>query len=265
MAIALRECSSKLKELSLYDNIIGNDGAKALATLLSNAVNSTNLTASAAAESTLSSTPVRSTLSIRHRTKRNKKARCGYEMTGPLLHLEKISLFNNSIGDSGVEALAVALTDNTSLQTLYLDNNNIRDSGCHAIAGAIKKNKYLKRVDIQRNQITEAGGASLENALRNNITLVELACRWNDGLTVKQRRMIDRYCQDNRNYAQLVRMNGRTSNNVDDVCGLGMWPHALRIIRNRPDMLHEWLKMKPELFLFAPGMSTEPIGMEINE
>jgi len=269
IADSLRECSSKVKEISLYDNMIGNDGAKALAMLLCDEVRGRIAKTSI----TVASSTRRNALT-HHRTKRNKKT----PPFGKLMHLEKISLFNNSIGDAGVEALAAALTDNTSLQTLYLDNNNIHDAGCRELAAAIRKNKHLKRLDIQRNKITEAGGACLENALGHNITLVELACRWNDGLTVKQRRAIDRHCQDNRNFAQLIEINARDTFQLDpchnlnancSVSGrtrssipLSMWPRALQVIRHRPDMLHAWLKMKPELFLLASGITDAKLDLK---
>lgn len=264
----LRNCvsntPSKLKELSLYDKLIGNDGAKALATLLSDGATPSPTAASATAVG-------RSRINRRKKPRRENEAIAAKGRCLPFL--EKLSLFNNSIGDSGARAISLSLVHNTSLHTLYLDNNSIRDDGCRALAEhAIARNTSLKRLDIQRNEISEAGGSSLESALKKNINLVELACRWNDGLSVRQRRSIDRLCHDNRNYKKLLvamkdasglarsssRLNSATAENLDipsPPMPPTLWPHALQIIRDRPDMIYECVKIKPELFLYAASTS----------
>jgi len=244
IVVALRECcGSQLRDLSLYDNKIGDEGAKALASLLYDDENRTSATGR-----TGTSTAALNRVHKRPRLGKTTKGRC-------LLYLQKLSLFNKWIGDEGVRALSTGLLYNMSLMTLYLDNNRIRDSGCSDIASALEVNIHLKRLDIQRNRMTDVGGSRLEASLRRNLSLEECACRWNDGISGKNRRTIDNLCRDNRNYAQLVT---EVFHGYHDDCDqntsrgqLAVFPQAVQVIRDRPDMLYEILQCKPELFLFS--------------
>ncbi|GBG35262.1 Hypothetical Protein FCC1311_114852 [Hondaea fermentalgiana] len=54
------------------------------------------------------------------------------------------SLYLNNIGDEGATALANALANNASLQTLSLSYNIIGDEGATALANALASNESLQ-------------------------------------------------------------------------------------------------------------------------
>lgn len=68
----------------------------------------------------------------------------------------------NSIGDEGVKALItihesskkIQKPSKTILQRLSLYNNDISDTGINAIIDALKKNSTINYVDITNNKIT---------------------------------------------------------------------------------------------------------------
>ncbi|CAO3568679.1 unnamed protein product [Mortierella alpina] len=55
----------------------------------------------------------------------------------------RLNLYNNSIGDAGVKALAEAFKTNNTLTTLDLQSNSIGSDGAKALAEALKTNKTM--------------------------------------------------------------------------------------------------------------------------
>ena len=80
----------------------------------------------------------------------------------------------NSIGQAGAIALADALKVNNTLTTLNASGNSIGAAGAIAIAKALKVNKTLTELYVGGNSISEAGASALAGALKVNNTLTEL-------------------------------------------------------------------------------------------
>ena len=80
--------------------------------------------------------------------------------------LQKLNLQCINIGDQGAKAIAEALKENPSLRELYIGWNNIGDQGAKAIAEALKENSSLQGLCIQSNRIGEKGGKDIINALQ---------------------------------------------------------------------------------------------------
>src|SRR3989338_7421964 len=88
--------------------------------------------------------------------------------------LTTLNLSSNSIGDSGVSALATALQYNSSLTTLNLTGNSIGDSGASALATALSHNSSLTTLNLTRNSIGDSGASALATALSHNSSLITL-------------------------------------------------------------------------------------------
>ena len=67
--------------------------------------------------------------------------------------MTSLNLEDNHIGDSGAQALAQALTNNTSLTSLNLTRNYIGDSGAKALATALTDNTSLIYLSLGSNNI----------------------------------------------------------------------------------------------------------------
>jgi hypothetical protein len=84
----------------------------------------------------------------------------------PLSGLRALDLSKNSIGNRGAEALAKALCESPSLQTLYLSNNGICCDGAEALAKALLcESPSLQTLDLSNNVIGNMGAVALAKAL----------------------------------------------------------------------------------------------------
>ena len=81
--------------------------------------------------------------------------------------LNTLHLRDNSIGDIGVRALAVALKVNTALATLDLRYNSIGDSGARALATMLEVNGALATLDLMGNPINDAAKSLVMAAHRS--------------------------------------------------------------------------------------------------
>ncbi|GBG34317.1 Leucine-rich repeat serine/threonine-protein kinase 2 [Hondaea fermentalgiana] len=88
---------------------------------------------------------------------------------------EELRLESNGIGDCGALALAQALNENTSLQTLYIHRNKIGPNGVFALADALMKTSSLQTLALDNNGIGDMGISSLANALAENASLRTLS------------------------------------------------------------------------------------------
>ena len=69
--------------------------------------------------------------------------------------LKNIFIEYNDIGDEGAAALATALENNKSLETLHISNNQITDVGALALIDALKNNETLSMIRINYNFISD--------------------------------------------------------------------------------------------------------------
>jgi hypothetical protein len=98
--------------------------------------------------------------------------------------LTRLNLQSNLIGDTGVAALAHALSyaassrscgwphAAASITTLNLYHNRIGSDGAACLAHALFFNRTLTRLDLDKNQIGAAGAAALADALMVNVEYV---------------------------------------------------------------------------------------------
>ena len=75
------------------------------------------------------------------------------------------------IGDTGCQAFAASLRENSTLQKLLLSFNQIGDSGAQSLAVAVRSNTVLKELYMSGNKFGIKGAESLATALRYNKTL----------------------------------------------------------------------------------------------
>ncbi|KAF7646655.1 hypothetical protein LDENG_00184080 [Lucifuga dentata] len=105
----------------------------------------------------------------------------GARAVGKLLNrskLEILKLYDNNIRGSGAQALAHALTKNSTLLSLNLCLNRLGDEGGQAVGKALLKNKTLLYLHLGSNEMTESAAAVLSDALIQNNTLrsINLSC-----------------------------------------------------------------------------------------
>ncbi|KAL0239466.1 hypothetical protein GEMRC1_009574 [Eukaryota sp. GEM-RC1] len=104
----------------------------------------------------------------------------------PLIELLKVNttitclcLWNNSLEDKGVRALADALKVNTTLTSVNLCENSIGANGAKALADTLKVNTTLTRVDLENNSIGDEGATALADALKVNDRLTRIGLYMN--------------------------------------------------------------------------------------
>ncbi|XP_068921863.1 dynein regulatory complex subunit 5 [Petaurus breviceps papuanus] len=87
--------------------------------------------------------------------------------------LTELDLSHNNIGDRGVRA-AAKLINHSHLRILNLANNKIRAAGAQALAHALSYNTTLLSLNLRLNCIEDEGGQALAHALQNNSALTSL-------------------------------------------------------------------------------------------
>ncbi|KAL7888582.1 hypothetical protein AOLI_G00035560 [Acnodon oligacanthus] len=105
----------------------------------------------------------------------------GARAIGKLLNrsrLERLDIYDNQIRGSGAQALAHALSKNTSLLFLNLRLNRLGDEGGQAVAQALQKNGTLQNLNLGANELTEPTATAMSHALVQNSTLrsLNLSC-----------------------------------------------------------------------------------------
>ncbi|XP_036438696.1 LOW QUALITY PROTEIN: dynein regulatory complex subunit 5 [Colossoma macropomum] len=105
----------------------------------------------------------------------------GARAIGKLLNrsrLEWLDIYDNQIQGSGAQALAHALSKNTSLLYFNLRLNRLGDEGGQAVAQALLKNSTLQNLNLGANELTEPTATALSHALVQNSTLrsLNLSC-----------------------------------------------------------------------------------------
>ncbi|WP_353284774.1 leucine-rich repeat domain-containing protein [Wolbachia endosymbiont (group A) of Lasioglossum fulvicorne] len=133
------QSNTHITMLSLWNNKIGDEGAKALANL-------SNL----------------ETLELRS----NEMSDEGAKALAKLSKLERLDLSFNNISDEGTKALAKL----SNLSSLELLGNKIGDEGAKALAKLSK----LKRLDLDGNKIGDEGAKALANGKLSKLKLLNL-------------------------------------------------------------------------------------------
>ena len=88
--------------------------------------------------------------------------------------LRSLHLGHNAVGCAGATFLAHALTANASLTALHLPGNRIQPDGAEALATALELNASLAQLDLAANQVRARGATALAGALRANRALALL-------------------------------------------------------------------------------------------
>ena len=89
--------------------------------------------------------------------------------------MTSLSLFNNPIGDKGLQIIFSAIKRNKTLNYLNVCICSMTDTGVASLADALKTNNTLEKLDISDNEaITENGLTCLVEVLSRNSGLVKL-------------------------------------------------------------------------------------------
>ena len=84
------------------------------------------------------------------------------------------------IWESGIRALADALSMNQTLQGLDLRNNKISPQGAQALAISLKHNTSLTKLDLRWNNAGLIGGRAFVDLLQFNLVLKDLELTGNE-------------------------------------------------------------------------------------
>jgi len=80
--------------------------------------------------------------------------------------VRKLDLRSCNLRDTGAAAIAQALVDNTSLQSLCLGRNDLHDAAVREIARALRRNCHLITLDLQYNFFTDQGATAFCETLQ---------------------------------------------------------------------------------------------------
>mmetsp|Transcript_29524 Transcript_29524/g.42862 ORF Transcript_29524/g.42862 Transcript_29524/m.42862 type:complete len:948 (+) Transcript_29524:372-3215(+) len=83
------------------------------------------------------------------------------KQSGSRLPLEALQLSFNEITSVGLESLARALWNSTTLRELRLDNNSIGDQGAHIVSSLLNSATRLEKIDLGFNSIGSGGMKTL--------------------------------------------------------------------------------------------------------
>uniref|UniRef100_K3WIX3 Uncharacterized protein n=1 Tax=Globisporangium ultimum (strain ATCC 200006 / CBS 805.95 / DAOM BR144) TaxID=431595 RepID=K3WIX3_GLOUD len=93
--------------------------------------------------------------------------------------LQTLDLEHNAIGIAGGSAMVECIAANASLTCLNLSWNNIGNDGAADFGRALRSNKSLLRLDMRGNHLGVVGILAISDGLRGNACLQELYLRWN--------------------------------------------------------------------------------------
>ncbi|KAM4820224.1 NLR family CARD domain-containing protein 3 [Thomomys bottae] len=184
--LSRKDC--RIQKVSLAENQLGNQGAKALARslLVNRSLTAVDLRGNTigpqgakALADALRINRTLASLSLQSNRIRDDGAKCMAEALASNQTLSVLHLQHNTIGLIGAQKMADALKQNRGLKELMLSSNSIGDGGGKALAEALKMNQVLQSLDLQSNSISDTGVAVLTWALCTNQTLLSLNLREN--------------------------------------------------------------------------------------
>ena len=162
LAVArLLRVSGSLAYINLYNNIIGDAGAKALA-------------AAVAASGSLAA------LDLNRNQIGDEGAKALAAAVAASGSLTSLDVRANKIGDEGAKALANAVAASGSLATLYLHHNKIGDEGAKALAAGVAASVSLEHLDISYNNIGDEGAKAIADAVADSGSLSTLGLGGNN-------------------------------------------------------------------------------------
>ena len=153
-----------LESLNLSNNAMGDEGLKALAVGLSNKNNLESLN--------LGSNGPFSAIGLRHLSD---------YVIPTAMNLKELSLGGNAINDEGMQALAIGLRKNLTLERLYLSSNAIGSEGLRALAAA--EISTLLWLQLANNAINDEALGVLVGGIGNFISLETLDLSHNNMIT----------------------------------------------------------------------------------
>ena len=182
------QANTALKELNLSENEIGDKGACELAKMLqaNTALKELNLSSNGiggegACElaKMLQANTALKELNLSENEIGDKGACELAKMLQANTALKELNLSENEIGDKGACELAKMLQANTALKELNLSQNGIGDEGACELAKMLQANTALKELNLSRNEIGDEGACELAKMLQANTALKELNLSWN--------------------------------------------------------------------------------------
>lgn len=132
--------------------------------------------------------------------------------------LEFLSLSGHWISEQDIEALATALTQNTSLQELCLTNCHLSDASIQIFAERLPQMKHLKYLWLHDNPFQKEGALALVDAMQDNCELEQMILPRGRGLDPMQRQL-ELFLVLNRAGRRLLRHHHRVP--------LALWPQVL--------------------------------------
>ncbi|XP_037373213.1 ribonuclease inhibitor [Talpa occidentalis] len=137
-----------LKELSLADNALGDEGVRLLCESL--------LDPGCQLESLWVKTCGLTAASCQHLSSMLTKNQ----------HLRELQLSRNPLGNAGVQLLCQGLSQpDTKLQTLWLSDCEVTDSSCGSFASLLLANRSLRELDLSNNGLGDPGVLQLLGSL----------------------------------------------------------------------------------------------------
>ena len=231
----------KLRELEMNSNPIGDDGATALAQMLTRNKSLNTLDLENCSITKVGAIHLANALCINSslitfklgdNEVKNQGASALAEMLTRNQSLNNLSLDHCSISQVGASHLANALYVNSALKFFDLMSNQIADQGAVAFAQMLTVNQSLKTVDMQQCNITELGAINLAEAVCINSTLTEISLTHN---AIKDQGAVA--------LAQMLTRN-RSLNNLHlrgcSITGVGA-SHLARALLTNHSITHVWL------------------------
>jgi len=177
--------------------------------------------------------------------------------------LRVVNMEGTRIGDASVTAIADGIGLSQDLERVDVQRNKIGRVGCEAMACAIQQNRSVTFLNMNWNRVTKRGADILISSLRNSnysIEFLSLEEKWQDyneypaeywnrssfrEVTDQQRAQIKKLCRKNRCIKRSFLLLS---------CDLGLiplhlFPTALELVTEKPDLIFEVLRAKPDLYL----------------
>ncbi|XP_039981263.1 leucine-rich repeat-containing protein 74A-like isoform X2 [Xiphias gladius] len=146
--------------LNLNHYGLGPPGAKALAVVLQNDNNVTNL-------------------ELEDNALRVEGARYLMEMLQTNISIQSLNLSNNQLHLKGADIISKMLLDNYYIKSIKLSGNDFDDSAAKYLADALKGDYVVKELDLSHNKFCDTGGEHLGDMLATNVGIEVLNLSWN--------------------------------------------------------------------------------------